>query len=674
MIDSSVRADWWFHKVLLHPLLPALLEESDAGDALTRVGWGMRPSGRAAIRKVAASNERLLLLEDAFVRSLQPGTVGPSYGLIADSQGVHYLPNGKSDLIEAFNSGQPTGWMRSTPMPGDDPAALMERFRALRISKYNWFPGEYADVQPDYPEGILVVDQTRGDASIRYGGGSNGDFELMLRTALDDSLGCPVYLRGHPDHVMRGKSSCLPKSLLKDTRIRFLPPSFSPAQCFRFCHTIYCVGSLMGMEALIHGRHVVTFGWPFYAGWGLTDDRAAAPKPPRKRTLSIEELFDFSYLRHSHYFDPDLGAPCGLGQIIDHIERQKQAFRANKGSIVTAGFSPWKKKIADGYFRSPAGTVSHLPDLDSATASDAERILVWGRKQEIPAELAERCSRVEDGFLRSRGLGAAFNFPYSWVVDHSGIYFDATGPSDLEAILERGGFSNDQLAEAAAAIKFLCEKRLTKYNLTGSRPSLDSRLVDGRKVILVPGQVELDMSIKFGSPEVKTNLDLLCRVRKEEPDAYVVFKAHPDLVAGTRHGNLLPPEYENHCDLAVTEGNVTDWMELCDEIHTMTSTVGFEAILRGVPVVTYGLPFYTGWGLTRDHLTRARRSRKLTVEELVCGALLEYPRYLNPDTGEFTTAFKVAEIITSPAAAGDRRAWHLRAVSALKKRWVEWAR
>ena len=672
MTHGSAKAAWWFRKVLRHPLLPALQEE--IGHPAVRVGWGMRPSGRAAIQTAVSSGERLLLLEDAFVRSLRPGALGPVYGLLADSQGIHYRPDGASDLIQALRSGRPTGWMRDKPMPGDDPVDLLEKFRRHGISKYNWFPGEYENDTPDFPEGILVIDQTRGDASLRHGGLAGADFERMLRAALDECAGAPVYLRGHPDHVMRNKSSCLPKRLLDDKRIQFLPPTLSPTQCFSFCHTVMCAGSLMGMEALIHGRKVVTFGWPFFAGWGLTDDRSSSPKPPRGRTLSLTELFDFAYLRYPHYFDPDLGSPCGLSEIIDHIARQKEMFRKNRGRIVTAGFSPWKKRIADAYFRSPAGSVGHAPDLATARAVDDARILLWGRKQDIPVDLVKRCARVEDGFLRSKGLGAAFNFPYSWVVDPIGIYFDSTGPSELEHILNRGGFSESQLAEARELARLLCDMRLTKYNLTAKPVALDPALVRGRKVILVPGQVELDMSIAFGSPEVKSNLDLLRRVRAEEPDACIVFKAHPDLVAGVRHGTVLPPEYNGLCDLAVTDGNVLDWMDLCDEIHTMTSTVGFEAILRKVPVVTYGLPFYAGWSLTRDKLTCPRRTRTLTVDELTCGALLIYPRYLNPETGEFTTASKVAHILTSPAAAGDRRAWHLKLVSALKKRWVEMMR
>jgi hypothetical protein len=54
--------------------------------------------------------------------------------------------------------------------------------------------------------------------------------------------------------------------------------------------------------------------------------------------------------------------------------------------------------------------------------------------------------------------------------------------------------------------------------------------------------------------------------------------------------------------------------------------------------------------------------------------LIRYPRYLNPETGEFTSALKVARLLGSATAAGDRRALHLKVVSKLKKTWVELAR
>ncbi|MEO7100493.1 MAG: capsular polysaccharide biosynthesis protein [Luteolibacter sp.] len=637
------------------------------------VGWGYRPSGRAAIRDSSENSRTLLLLEDGLIRSLRPGAK-TSYSLVADSRGIYYDCSGRSDLIEALNSGSPKGWMRDGP--GSDVAGLMNRFREHGISKYNWYPGEFNNSSLPEKSGVLVVDQTRGDTSLEYGGMRESDFDRMVRDALDEHPGEPIYVRSHPDHRYRGKHSCFSPWVFEDSRVTLLPPDLSPAQCFSFCREIYVGTSLMGMEGLIHGCKVKAYGWNFHTGWGLTEDRGTPCGIKRERKLTLPELFRAAYLQYTHYFDPDSGESCGLSEIIDHLALQKEMFAKNRGHSVSVGFSPWKKKIVSDYLRSADGQLTQLgtmPQAETAFGKSGARLLVWGRKPEIPTAFQGRAIRVEDGFIRSKGLGAAFNFPYSWVLDSRGIYFDPTAPSDLEVLLNQG-FPEKDLIEAASLIQILREKRLTKYNLSGDRITLDPEKTRGQKVILVPGQVEADASIAFGSPVLKSNVELLRAVRKAEPDAFLIFKAHPDLVAGARHGSVLPSGYDGLSDLAVTDGNVLDWLDLCDEVHTMTSTVGFEALIRNVPVVTYGLPFYSGWGLTTDRLECPRRIRRLTLEELVCGALMKYPRYLNPATGEFTTALKVTRLLTSDGAAGDQRAWHLKTVSKLKKLWVELAR
>lgn len=671
---QGIRIGWPFGKVWQHPLLAGIVRRLEIENEESSVGWGYRPSGRSAMRDALRDGRKLLLLEDGFVRSLRPGTK-TSYSLVADSSGIYYDCRGESDLITALNSGSIAGWMRE----GDttDVSGLMARFREHGISKYNWYPGEFNGARLPERSGVLVVDQTRGDTSLEYGGMCENDFDRMIRDALDEHPGEPVYVRSHPDHRYRGKHSCFSPWVFEDSRITLLPPDLSPAQCFSFCREVYVGTSLMGMEGLIHGCKVKAYGWNFHTGWGLTEDRGTPCGVRREREIDLPELFRAAYLQYTHYFDPDTGESCGLSDIIDHVALQKDHFLRNCGHAVSVGFSPWKKKIVPDYLSGPAGSLTQLGTMAEAEKSFASlpdsRILVWGRKPEIPEAFTGRAVRVEDGFIRSKGLGAAFNFPYSWVLDSRGIYFDPTAPSDLENLLN-GGFSEGELAEARTLIAVLHEKRLTKYNLAGNRVTLDSTKTRGKKIILVPGQVEADASIAFGSPVLKSNADLLRAVREAEPEAYLVFKAHPDLVAGARHGSVMPGQCDTLADLAVTEGNVLDWLDLCDEVHTMTSTVGFEALIRNVPVVTYGLPFYAAWGLTTDRLECPRRTRKLSLEELVCGALMKYPRYLNPATGEFTTALKVTRLLTSDNAAGDQRAWHLKAVSKLKKIWVELAR
>ena len=48
----------------------------------------------------------------------------------------------------------------------------------------------------------------------------------------------------------------------------------------------------------------------------------------------------------------------------------------------------------------------------------------------------ESALRVEDGFLRSRGLGADLIPPLSLVLDDMGIYYDPNSPSRLETLIE----------------------------------------------------------------------------------------------------------------------------------------------------------------------------------------------------------------------------------------------
>ena len=48
-------------------------------------------------------------------------------------------------------------------------------------------------------------------------------------------------------------------------------------------------------------------------------------------------------------------------------------------------------------------------------------------------------------------------------------------------------------------------------------------------------------------------------------------------------------------------------IEAAAALYTVTSQMGFEALLWGRPVRVFGLPFYAGWGLTRDALAAPSR-------------------------------------------------------------------
>ncbi|MBR4098028.1 MAG: capsular polysaccharide biosynthesis protein, partial [Campylobacter sp.] len=125
-------------------------------------------------------------------------------------------------------------------------------------------------------------------------------------------------------------------------------------------------------------------------------------------------------------------------------------------------------------------------------------------------------------------------------------------------------------------------------------------------------------------------IELLRLARQNSPHAHIIYKPHPDVVSGNRVGAVKTTEALKYCDEVLEGVSMPTLLDIADEIHTMTSTSGLEAILRGKKVVCYGRPFWAGWGLSDDKKPQPRRYRSLSSDELIAGAYLLYPRYIHP--------------------------------------------
>ena len=77
----------------------------------------------------------------------------------------------------------------------------------------------------------------------------------------------------------------------------------------------------MGFEALMAGKKVHCYGMPFYAGWGVTEDKLSLPSRTRKRT--IEDIFHFAYIESSRYFDPDKNSVVEVEDLVDYIIKHR---------------------------------------------------------------------------------------------------------------------------------------------------------------------------------------------------------------------------------------------------------------------------------------------------------------------------------------------------------------
>ncbi len=238
--------------------------------------------------------------------------------------------------------------------------------------------------------------------------------------------------------------------------------------------------------------------------------------------------------------------------------------------------------------------------------------------------------RIEDGFIRSAGLGAKLVLPCSIVVDRRGAHFDPAIPSDLEMLIATSDFPPDLLARAERLAAQIVARGVTKYNLAGRLPTLPAA---ARRLVLVPGQVTDDRSVTHGGAGITDMAELLARVRAAEPDATILWKPHPDVDARLRRGALPDAEALRHADRVVRGAALAPLLARVDAVHVLTSQTGFEALLRGREVVCHGQPFFAGWGLTRDLAPIPRRTRRIGLAELVAATLILYPRYCDPVTG-----------------------------------------
>lgn len=630
---------------------------NEAGAIDCVVGWGYKKNTVVARRYAQQHGLPYVCIEDGFLRSIGPGTRGDTpLSVVLDDLGIYY-DAGRASRLEA---------MLNEPDPDRDRLAdrallqragqCIDRIVGSRLSKYNDTPVNSCAL-PDSGgrSRVLVVDQTAGDLSIRYGLPHPGGFKAMLRAALEENPGAEILVKVHP-RVIAGKKRGHLLDAGGSPRVRLMVEPVNPYALLEGVDRVYVVSSQMGFEALMAGKPVTCFGVPFYAGWGLTDDRV--PLPRRERRRSLQEVFAAAYILYARYLDPDTGQSCEIERVMEYLQTQRDFFRRNQGAFFCFGFSFWKRGFVRSFLKSPGNRIVFARGVADAGKNgfDPEaRLIVWGRRDDSGVrQLAARHRvpiwRMEDGFLRSVGLGSDLTAPFSLVVDTRGIYYDPSRSSDLEHILQQTDFSPAQLLRAAALRETIVSTGVSKYNLAGrALPRLPEG--NGKKVVLVPGQVEDDASVELGCRDIRSNEALLKEVRAIRPDAYLIFKPHPDVVSGNRKGKVRLSRARALCDLVVDDASIAECLKVADEVHTMTSLVGFEALMRGIPVFVYGQPFYCGWGLTHDRHVVERRRRKLSLDKLVAGTLLIYPRYLDPGTGAFTTPECVVSRLLEERAA-----------------------
>lgn len=618
------------------------------------IGWGCgkRFYTRCALAYAQYKGLPYIALEDGFLRSFGTGEHFPSLAIVVDEAGIYYDCTRPSALERLLASG-------ADVLAPDAKAVRQARAQLLQagLSKYNHAPDMPAGMlRADDVQRVLVVDQTAGDMSVALGGANAQTFQSMLTEALIENPQATVYVKTHPE-VTSGRKGGYLTAVQPSDRVVVLREAVNPLSLIAQMDKVYVVSSTMGFEALLAGKPVTCFGMPWYAGWGATDDRQPQhPAMARRasgigRQRSVDELFAAAYIHYPRYLNPETHQLGTITDVMLWLERQRAMAQRFAGRMIMVGFRRWKAANVQAMLSLKPGAVVFVKNTQAAAAlqpQGSDCLVCWGRVPPVGlAALAAQCGvrlmRMEDGFVRSVGLGSDLIPPQSFVLDQAGIYFDPEQPSDLEDMLNTRRLTAEDMRRAQVVRAFIVRHGITKYNMEPLQavnwPSA------GKQVVLVPGQVEDDASIRFGcdAAGVCTNMGLLQAARAQYPEAFIVYKPHPDVASGNRRGRLAVAQALQWANYVELSASVVSCIEACEVVVTMTSLTGFDALLRGKQVVVHGRPFYAGWGLTQDKLRVPRRHQQRSLDELVACAMLHYPLYWDPVLKGYTNCEAVLQ-------------------------------
>lgn len=610
-------------------------------------GWGHKQTATEARALAVKLDVPYIAVEDGFLRSLSLGAEGAQpLSLSVDPRGCYYNASVPSQIEVLLKD---PSWfdedLRTRAL------SLLKFMRERGLSKYNSGADAAVLKLPEGEKRVLIADQTLGDASLELGRAPNQGMNMMIKEASRLYPDHKIYIKVHPE-VIAGKKNSLLSQVKLPKEVELIAADVEPRSLLANFAALFTVTSQMGFDALIQGVKVYCIGMPFYAGWGLTHDFQLHERRRAVKGVTLELLFAAAMFKLCRYVNPVSGARCEPEEIASLLALQKELNCRNEGLFVACGFKRYKHRIVRAYFQGSRSRVVFAKNTSDALTrlsnSKGRRTLVqWASKANLRlTRQAEKrgCSVMfmEDGFIRSKGLGSNHELPFSLVCDSQGIYYRSALKSDLEVILNNL-HQREDLPElkgrAGKLLEYIRKEHISKYNVGDEKGfeylRLEEALAQNAQkseaerrspVILVPGQVENDASVLSSPGSIRTNVALLKAVREDHPGAFIIYKPHPDVVAGNRPGSRGVKFYEI-ADFVVVNTNIVSLFKLVDEVHVLTSQTGFEALCYAKKVKVYGAPFYAGWGLTDDVLTFGRRNAYLSLEELAAGVLILYPRY-----------------------------------------------
>jgi glycosyltransferase involved in cell wall biosynthesis len=339
-------------------------------------------------------------------------------GYVYDDISYYYMADYPNRLIQKLNSDDIL-----------DADALnrartcIDRITDQYISKYNAQPIACPTMTSGYSRRVLVCDQAFADASTIYGKVTEQDFQDMLVAAIKENPDAEILVKTHPDSHWEKNRSGYYSHLNDFKNVRIIKEPVNPYSLFEHVDTVYVGTSGMGLEALLAGKKVVTFGVPFYAGWGLTDDRKEVRY--RNRTRTLEEVFYYFYIWYTIYHLPFKDGVCEIEEVIDYIIKNRPVhlpiidnkLAHPKISIILPvyGVEAYIKQCIESIQQQTLNEIEIIP-VNDCSPDGSQKIIDELAASDPRIKPIILKSNVGQGFARNEGIKVAKG-DYLWFMD-----------------------------------------------------------------------------------------------------------------------------------------------------------------------------------------------------------------------------------------------------------------
>lgn len=364
--------------------------------------------------------------------------------------------------------------------------------------------------------------------------------------------------------------------------------------------------------------------------------------------ISTEELKKFVYFLELVNLQESYDLRMSRKKLINKLKEYNKNKQNSSKEIKTFKFKaalPWVCKGMNKYIPNLIGVDNYKADVKPDKLNDCNLFCTFGigtsrghiAVQEACENLNQELYRLEYGFLSSRDIALNESVQHSIIISPSIMYYDAKNESSMEKDLNSNDYKlNEKTVERVRnVINKIKKYKVTKYNQAPIKTLDIFKSTSKKPKILLVDQRFGDASIKMGLASQESFV-MMWKDTLKFKDHDVFVKLHPDAISGGKESCLskvLPDRLPDNVFLLKEDINPYSVLEHMDKVFVCVSQLGFEALLMNKEVHTYGVSFYSGWGLTKDKVMPVRPRKKRNIYEVFNIFYIEYSRYFIPEKG-----------------------------------------